>query len=329
MREGLLVLGGRSSMAQFSIVVIAQNEESNIDPCIQSCVDVSDDVWLVDAFSTDATTEIAEKRGTRVLRHEFESWGAQRNFAIDTITFKHEFILFLDADEQIDGRFADELNARITQEEWVAFNVNFDIVFLGKILRHAHENPPVLRVVKHGCGRWVSEGAREYGVVDGAVGRICARIRHEDRKGVFFWLIKHIRNAQREAQVLLAKEQRIDLDSVSEQRHFERPFRVRLRRLYSRLPSVIRPGLVFCYRYFVRLGFLDGYAGLVFCLLQAFWYNLIIDVRLHEMKLGHDCYLPPYGGVKQPSPGAVSTGGGAASDVKDDSCIRRNSRSAQ
>jgi hypothetical protein len=119
--------------------------------------------------------------------------------------------------------------------------------------------------------------------------------------------MKHIRNAEREAQLLHERSQRIDVAALSGQRHFERPFRVRLRRLYARLPPVIRPTLVFCYRYFARLGFLDGYPGLIFCVLQAFWYNLIIDARVYEMKLGHDCYLPPYGGCRQPKHAPAST----------------------
>jgi len=295
-------------MTCFSVVVIAQNEESNIGPCIQSCVEQSDDVWLVDAFSTDATVEIGKRLGAQTICHEFESWGAQRNFALDKIVFKYEYILFLDADEEIDQRFAEELNARINQGQFVAFNVNFDIVFLGKVLRHSHENPPVLRVVRRRYGRWVSEGAREYCVVNGAVGRINARIRHEDRKGIFFWLMKHIRNAEREAQLFIKKAEQIDIDETSRNGHFERPVRVRLRRLYARLPFTVRPLLVFCYRYFIKAGFLDGYPGLVFCFLQAFWYNLIIDVRVYETRLGHDCYLPPYGGLRQPRPVVLSQG---------------------
>ncbi len=288
-------------MTRFSIAVIAQNEESNIGPCIESCIASSDDVWVIDAFSADATTRIAEALGARVVRHEFESWAAQRNYALDAITFKHDYVLFLDADEVINRCFAEELNEKIGQGDCVAFNVNFDIVFLGRILRHSHENLPVLRVVKHGAGRWVCEGAREYCTVKGAVGRIQARIRHEDRKGIFFWLMKHIRNAEREAQLLIEKGRRVDVRELAQGCHFERPSRVRLRRLYGKMPPVLRPFLVFFYRYFIRLGFLDGSAGLVFCALQAFWYNLVIDVRVHEMKLGHDCYLPPYGGCRRPT----------------------------
>ncbi len=292
-------------MQNCSIVVITQNEESNIGRCLAACTRLADDVWVVDSFSSDRTVEIGKALGANVVSHEFESWGEQRNYALHTLPLRHEYVLLLDADEEIDETFARELAAQIEKGAWVAFHVNFDIVFLGRVLRHAHENPPVLRVVKRGYGRWVSEGAREYCVVDGPVGRIRARIRHEDRKGIFFWLIKQIRNAEREAQVLLEKNARIDVGELSKGCHFERPFRVRLRRVYAKLPRVLRPGLVFCYRYFFRLGFLDGYPGLIFCLLHGLWYNLVIDVRLYEMKLGHDCYLPPYGGYRPAPPPAA------------------------
>jgi glycosyltransferase involved in cell wall biosynthesis len=282
-----------------SIVVITQNEESNIGRCLAACVRLADDVWVVDAFSGDRTVEIARALGAGVVSHAFESWGAQRNYALDTLPLKYEFALLLDADEEIDETFAHALAGQIRRQDCAAFHVNFDIVFLGKVLRYAHANPPVLRVVKRGCGRWVSEGAREYCIVDGPVGRIRARIRHEDRKGIFFWLVKQIRNAEREAEVLVEKERRLDVDELSRGRHFERPSRVRLRRLYAKLPPVLRPALVFAHRYFIRFGFLDGYPGLVFCLLHGLWYNLIIDVRVYERKLGHDCYLPPYGGTRQ------------------------------
>lgn len=285
-------------MEKFSIIIIAQNEESNIRYCVSSCVKYSDDVWVVDSYSNDKTVEIARNFGAHTCEHEFESWGAQRNFALENLDLKYDYLLLLDADEEIGELFARELNEKIQEGKHVAFNVNFDIVFLGKILRHAHENLPVLRVVRKGSARWITEGAREYCIVQGTVGKISARIRHEDRKGIFFWLTKHIRNANREANAQINKTENIDLNTLRKSTTFERPFRILLRRLYSKLPSGIRPLLVFLYRYIFRLGFLDGYPGLVFCILQAFWYNFIIDVRLVESKLGHDNYLPVYGGER-------------------------------
>jgi glycosyltransferase involved in cell wall biosynthesis len=283
-----------------SIVVIAQNEESNIGRCLAACVRLADDVWVVDSFSGDRTVEIAKNLGANVVSHQFESWGEQRNYALDTLPLRHEYVFFLDADEEVDDAFARELAAQVENGGCVAFHVNLQFVFLGRVLRHAHGDPPHLRVIKRGCGRWASEGAREYCIVDGPVGRIRTRVRHEDRRGIFFWLVKQVRNAEREAGVLVAKDRRLDAKELGRGRHVERPFRLRLRRLYAKLPPVLRPALVFAYRYFIRLGFLDGYPGLVFCLLHGLWYNLIIDVRVHEMKLGHDCYLPPYGGLRQP-----------------------------
>lgn len=285
-------------MSNYSIIVLSQNEETNIGRCISSCVSFSDDVWLVDSYSTDQTVGIAMRLGANVVEHKFESWGKQRNYALANLQLKYDYVLFLDADEQIDEAFSKELSTRIETEGHAAFNVNFDILFLGKVLKYAHENPPVLRVVKKGAGHWQYEGAREYCVVRGTVGKVKARIRHEDRKGIFFWLTKHIRNADREAEVLLKRKQRVDFSSVCKDEQFERPRRVWIRRVYNKLPPILRPLLVFVYRYFVKLGFLDGYPGLVFCLLQVFWYNLIVDVRLSEIGLGHDSYLPVYGGEK-------------------------------
>lgn len=176
--------------------------------------------------------------------------------------------------------------------------MNFDVVFLGKILKYSHENILHIRVIKKQAGRWLSEGAREYCAVIGPVGKINAKIRHEDRKGIFFWLMKHVRNADREAGAFMKGERNINIRNIKENEYLERPRRVLLRRIYNKFPPVIRPILVFVYRYFIKLGFLDGYPGLVFCLLQAFWYNLIIDVRLSEIHLGYDNYLPVYGGEK-------------------------------
>jgi hypothetical protein len=156
----------------------------------------------------------------------------------------------------------------------------------------------VLRVIKKQAGRWLSEGAREYCVANGSVGKIDAKIRHEDRKGIFFWLTKHIRNADREASVLMKSEWDINARDIEGSKRIERPWRIWMRRIYGKLPRGIRPLLVFIYRYFIKLGFLDAYPGLVFCLLQAYWYNFIIDVRLFEIPLGYDSYLPVYGGRK-------------------------------
>jgi glycosyltransferase involved in cell wall biosynthesis len=285
-------------MPNYSIVIISQNEESNIGHCVGSSVKYSDDVWLVDSYSIDATVDIAEGLGAKVVKHKFESWGKQRNYALEHLDLKHEYVLFLDADEQIDETFSKELSEKIKTRQHAAFNVNFDIVFLGRILKHAHENPPVLRVVNKAAGKWVSEGAREYCIVEGSVGRIKAKIRHEDRKGIFFWLTKHIRNADFEVNSLIKAKQTINLQNTKKGVTFERPRRVLIRRIYNKMPLIIRPILVFIYRYFLKFGFLDGYPGLVFCLLQAFWYNLIIDVRLSEIGLGHDSYLPLYAGEK-------------------------------
>ena len=113
---------------------------------------------MVDSYSTDGTRDIARQLGVKVVEHEFESWGAQRNYALEDLKLKYDFVLFIDADEMIDEVFADELYNKIAAGGYVAFNMNFDIVFLGKILKHSHESVPALRVIRKQAGRWVRRG---------------------------------------------------------------------------------------------------------------------------------------------------------------------------
>lgn len=297
-------------MNSYSVVVIAQNEESNIAFCLRPVLRFSDDVWVVDSFSTDGTVEIGRTLGARVVQHEFEGWAEQRNYALDRLPLKYDYVLFLDADEQIDERFDSQLTAAIASGRYAAFNLKTSNYFLGRHIKFAQDISWITKVVRRGAGRWHSEGAREYCVVNGPVGEVPATIRHEDRKGIFFWVIKQIRNAEREARLLSGQSAQLDLRQFSSGQTLERPQRVWLRRVYNTLPPVVRPFLVFIYRYFFRLGFLDGIPGLIYCLLHGFWYNLIIDARLLEMPLGHECYLPVYGGEKANRPGAGPCEGG-------------------
>ncbi len=85
-----------------SIVILTYNSELSVGETLQSVVSLSDDIHVVDSFSKDRTVEIVRSFGAKVVEHAFENYGAQRNWAIATLAFKHEWQLHLDADEQAD-----------------------------------------------------------------------------------------------------------------------------------------------------------------------------------------------------------------------------------
>ena len=91
----------------FSILILTYNEEKNLPECLDS-IAWCDDIWILDSGSTDRTVEIAKERGCHLLTRKFDNFGNQRNYAIDTATFKYPWVFDLDADE----RFTEAPSAR-------------------------------------------------------------------------------------------------------------------------------------------------------------------------------------------------------------------------
>jgi glycosyltransferase involved in cell wall biosynthesis len=273
-------------MMPVTVIVIAQNEELNIQRCLQSVVGWAEQVFVVDAFSTDRTPELAHACGAKVVQHEFVDWASQRNWALDNLPLKTEWVFFLDADEQVTDGFRKALENTLSNvsDEVAGIYVRFNLYFLNQRLAHAYEAPPVMRIVRRGRARWIGEGAREYCLIQGRTVTIEEPLIHWDRKGLHSWIEKQNRNATREAAVILNGQQTRNIPG-EQALHIERPVRTWIRtHLYTRLPGWLRPFLHFAYRYFLRGGFLDGYPGFVYCFLHAFWLPLLIDAKVYEAR---------------------------------------------
>jgi glycosyltransferase involved in cell wall biosynthesis len=271
--------------ANLTVIIIAQNEETNISFCIESAMSWAKDVFVVDSFSTDRTQELALNLGAKVYQNRFIDWASQRNWALTHLPLTTSWILFLDADEVATTAFKHEIDLALADEQTplAAFYVYFDFVFLGRVLKYAYESPPVLRLIKKGKAQWEGAGAREYCVVDGQIGHINNRILHNDRKGLSVWIEKQNKNATREALVLLQPRSTTAAGAGLARKSSERPFRIWLRdRVWTKLPLFIRPFFYFLYRYVVRRGFLDGKAGLAYTFLQGLWFNFLVDAKYYE-----------------------------------------------
>jgi glycosyltransferase involved in cell wall biosynthesis len=277
-------------MMPVTVIVIAQNEEPNIEHCLKSVVGWAEQVFVVDAFSTDRTPELARACGAKVVQHEFVDWASQRNWAVENLPLKTEWVFFLDADEQVTNEFRKALENTLSNvsDEVAGIYVRFNLYFLNQRLAHAYEAPPVMRIVRRGRARWIGEGAREYCLVQGRTITIKEPLIHWDRKSLHSWIEKQNRNATREATVILNGQQTRNITG-EQALHIERPMRTWIRaRVYARLPGWLRPFLHFAYRYFLRGGFLDGYPGFVYCFLHAFWLPLLIDAKVYEVRQNNE-----------------------------------------
>lgn len=266
---------------EVSVLIITQNEEANIKFAIESVLPYFNQIIIVDSFSTDNTIEIIKQYPeVEVYQHAFEDWAAQRNWLLNNCAINNEAVFFLDADEYIMTAFVDELRQVIASNiSFSAIFVTATFIFLNKKLRYAYGHPKTRRIFRKTGLEFYCEGAREHAVAEGPVLEIKEPFIHHDRKPIADWIAKHNANARREAAFYCER------DGVM--RSAPIPIGLRIRawireNIWNRLPLLVRPLLYSFYRYIVKLGFLDGKAGFIYCYLHAFWYQSLIDIMIIE-----------------------------------------------
>ncbi len=266
-----------------SVVVLAKNEAGNLPGCLGS-VAWCDDVLVLDSLSSDDTANIAAEYGARCFQRKFDNFAGQRNYALDHIDFRHEWVFHLDADERFTPQLLAECHRAIAEDRYSGFMVPSKMMLWGKWLKHAAQYPVYqMRLMKLGEVRFVEHGhgQRETEVKRG-IGKLTEPyIHHSFSKGFGEWLDRHNRYSTREAQQAVETAS-ANVYLASGLLSLDRTVRRRaLKQLAARMP--FRPWLKFAYMYFLRMGFLDGVPGLTYCTLQGI-YEYMICLKIKELK---------------------------------------------
>lgn len=265
-----------------SILILTLNEESNLADCIHS-VKWSDDIVVLDSFSSDRTVKIAEEMGARVVQRRFDNWSAHQNWALEHVSFKHSWVFYLDADERMTEDLKDELRAIADDARPVpvAYYCGRRNMFMGRWIKHAMPPGLIMRFFRPPHVRF-QRLVNPVPIIDGPHGYLVGMLTHYNfSKGISEWIDKHNRYSQLEAQEgmkvihqSLADEPRLfDADPALRRRA--------LKNLSFRLP--MRPLIKFLYFYVWQRGWLDGRAGLTYCVLQAF-YEYMIVLKMRELE---------------------------------------------
>jgi glycosyltransferase involved in cell wall biosynthesis len=269
-------------MSRVSILILTLNEEVNLRDCIDSCA-WSDDIIVFDSMSEDHTLEIAKERGARVVQSRFYNYAAQRNAALATVSYKHPWVLMVDADERVSAELATEIETAIAGvgADIAMFRMRRKDFFQGQWLRRSSGYPTWFgRLVKLGHVRVEREINEEY-VPDGRVEDLRSHLYHFPfNKGIAYWIERHNRYSTLEALAKIA----IHREPVELPKLFGRDPVARrrtLKKISYRLP--MRPLMVFLYLYVFRLGALDGRAGFQFIRMRAM-YERLIDLKVMESK---------------------------------------------
>ena len=273
-------------MTDITVIILTKNEELNIARAVNSVKPVADRICVVDSGSTDKTVEIAQSLGAEVVEHPFVTHGQQFNWAMKNLNVTSKWIFRLDADEEVTPELAAEIvekTALHADDDVSAFVGNFRIYFLGRFLKHGGMYPFYRTTIfKNGKGYIDENGMRDQTVItEGRLEYLKNDFLHYDFKSLDAWIQKHNWYSSLEVKNLVG-----DMADADGKRTATADKTIKMRDgLYYKLPRYFRARLYYWYRYYFKLGFLDGEAGRVHAFLQAFWYRYLIDAKLLEKEV--------------------------------------------
>lgn len=271
-----------------SLIVPIKNEAGNLPRCLQS-VRWADEIFVVDSQSTDGSLAIAQEHGAQVVQFHFNgTWPKKKNWALENLPFRNEWVFLLDADEVLPPAAEEEFARAIANAgENAGYWINRRFMFMGRWLRHAYYPNWNLRLFRHSLGRYekLTEAdthsgdneVHEHVIVQGPTGRLRCEMDHYAFPSVEVFVEKHNRYSNWEARVSADRSLH---GSAAQIRSGPVERRRKLKLLSQRLP--FRPLLRFLYIYLWQKGFLDGREGYYFARLHAV-YEFLSVAKTYEL----------------------------------------------
>lgn len=273
-------------------IILTKDEEKHIERCINSLKGVCDEIIVVDSFSTDRTCDIAEAMGAKVYKNPWKNYATQFNYGVYNCNIKSAWIWRIDADEFLEGNIGVAVKKALKEcnDDVNGVYIRKRIDFIGKPLLHGGWYPSYhLKIFRNGHGdcenRWMDEHIR---IFDGTT------ITVEDGNQVdanlnslTWWTQKHNGYATREMVDMLMMEYGLDAKAQEVVPKFfgtEEQRKRWLKMKYVKFPLFIRPFINFFLRYILKAGFLDGKEGFIWHILQGFWYRMLVDAKIFELK---------------------------------------------
>lgn len=277
--------------APISILIPCKNEAANLRSCLDAIAGWAGEIIILDSRSTDGTTQIAKEYGADVVQFDYHGgWPKKRQWALDTLPLRNEWVLLLDADEVLLPDLKDEIRSAIADPRFDGYYLAYKIWFLGRPLRFGDTILLKLSLFRHGRARFECRLAEqdtsmgdmevhEHVILDGKAGRLKHAVRHENFQTLDRYIEKHNAYSNWEASTFLAGgrgELKPSLWGNQAQR------RRWLKGLGMRLSFF--PILMFVYVYVLRLGFVDGKQGFLYCGFKAI-QGFCVQAKITELLL--------------------------------------------
>lgn len=264
-----------------SVIILTKNEEQDLPACLNA-LGWCNDIHVLDSGSTDKTLDIARQFDANIGFNPFKSFGQQRNYALENLPIKYDWILFLDADEIVTPEFQNEIKKAVTEapEHIAGFYCCWKMMLEDRWLRYSDNFPKwQFRILKKGRATFTDFGhGQKEGIVVGEIGYIKEPYLHYSfSKGWTQWMDRHNKYSSLEARDRLKKK--VTLDQV-----FSRHSSIRnpaLKSWLSKFPGW--PLLRFLHTYIFNLGFLEGAPGFIYSINMAY-HEFLIQIKIRELK---------------------------------------------
>ena len=277
--------------SQYSFIIITFNEEEHLPRLLESINGLGAAIFIVDSGSTDGTLAIAEQYGATVLQNPFENHPRQWDFALKNFKIETPWVICLDADQivtsELKTRLADFKDEDHNDINGIYFNrKNF---FKGTWIKHGGYSPIyLLKMIRYGVGYSdLNENMDHRFIVPGNIevwkeGYIIEENLKEN--SISFWISKHNRYSDLVAKEEVERLKQMRSQTIKPNFWGSPDERTAWRKqLWWKMPRYVRPMIYFTQRMIFQKGILDGRIGVIFHFLQAFWFRLVVDIKIDEI----------------------------------------------
>jgi glycosyltransferase involved in cell wall biosynthesis len=272
-------------MNNLSVIILTYNEEKHIERCIKTALEVSDNIYLVDSFSTDRTVQVAENLGAKVIQNSWPGYqAAQFNWGLENLSIETRWVLRLDADEYLSDGLINEINEKL---EHIDEDVSGIVLNRKQDCFGTWVHPlELLRIFEYDKGKCEDRWMDEHIVLSSGKTTHFEHLFLDHNLNSFgWWVNKHNGYSIREAIELLDVELNITgsqkvVEGIGEEASKKRKKKLK----YAKSPLFWRSFAYFVYRYFFKLGFLKGKGQFIWDFFQGWWYRTLVDVKIYEIK---------------------------------------------
>ncbi|MBC7882511.1 MAG: glycosyltransferase family 2 protein [Anaerolineae bacterium] len=280
-------------MQNLTVIILTFNSEDSLVQVVKSCKAFASRIIVVDSLSTDTTPMLAANLGCEVVQHPFENYSIQRNWAQTYACLgEQDWVLHLDSDEVV----SEELTQSICQLEsnpaidgYLMRRLSY---FLGKPIRFGQINPSWhLRLFRASKGFCEERLYDQHFVTSGKIRKMQGLLLDLQITTLEKWTAAHNRWSTAEALEVCSRsstsERQLTASLFGDLRMQKRWLK---NNFWYRSPLLLRAFVFFFYSYFLRLGFLDGKAGLIYHVLQSFWFRYLVDAKIVELQIQQQAY---------------------------------------